>query len=58
MKGRNIMMGYLEDLAKTNEAVNQDGFLKSGDLGTNISEIHIFYITQVYFSRTNSSFRN
>ena len=33
MKGRNIMMGYLEDLAKTNEAINQDGFLKSGDLG-------------------------
>jgi len=34
MKGRNIMMGYLEDLAKTNEAINQDGFLKSGDLGS------------------------
>ena len=49
MKGRNIMMGYLEDLAKTNEAINQDGFLKSGDLGTNISELHIFY-TSILFS--------
>lgn len=44
MKGRNIMMGYLEDLAKTNEAINQDGFLKSGDLGTtNIIAKYYFF---------------
>ena len=49
MKGRNIMMGYLEDFAKTNEALNQDGFLKSGDLGTNISELYIF-CTNLLFS--------
>ena len=43
MKGRNIMMGYLEDLSKTNEAINQDGFLKSGDLGTK------YYFKIIYF---------
>ena len=32
--GRNVMMGYLDNLEKTQENFNESGFLKSGDLGT------------------------
>jgi len=33
IRGRNIMMGYLESPAKTLEAFSEDGWLQSGDLG-------------------------
>ena len=34
MKGRNLMMGYLNREDKTTEDVDQDGWLHSGDIGT------------------------
>jgi long-chain-fatty-acid--CoA ligase ACSBG len=32
-RGRNVFMGYLHDGVKTREAVDEDGWLHSGDLG-------------------------
>ena len=44
MSGRNIMMGYLNRPDKTNEDIDADGWLHSGDLGTYDSE-GFLYIT-------------
>lgn len=32
-RGRHIMMGYLNNMAKTQESIDQDGWLHSGDVG-------------------------
>ena len=34
MKGRNLMMGYLNREDKTTEDIDQDGWLHSGDIGS------------------------
>ena len=34
MSGRNVMMGYLFCEKKTNEAIDEDGWLHSGNLHT------------------------
>ena len=42
MKGRNLMMGYLNREDKTKEDIDQDGWLHSGDIGRIDSDNFIF----------------
>lgn len=44
MRGRHIFMGYINDLEKTNEAIDKDGWLNSGDIGY-IDDKGFVYIT-------------
>lgn len=44
MRGRNIFMGYLNEEAKTNEALDKEGWLHSGDVGK-IDSNNFLYIT-------------
>ena len=44
MKGRNVMMGFLNAPEKTQEAITNSGWLRSGDLGT-VDETGFYKIT-------------
>ena len=44
MQGRNVMMGYLNQPEKTDEAITKSGWLRSGDLGT-VDDQGFFRIT-------------
>lgn len=44
MYGRHVFMGYLNDRKSTENAIDQDGWLHTGDLGK-IDENGILYIT-------------
>jgi len=44
MNGRNMFMGYLDDEKKTREALDKDGWLHSGDIGTR-DDKDFLYIT-------------
>jgi acyl-CoA synthetase (AMP-forming)/AMP-acid ligase II len=33
LKGRNVMMGYLADEAKTAQVIDENGWLHTGDIG-------------------------
>jgi long-chain-fatty-acid--CoA ligase ACSBG len=42
IKGRHIMMGYVGDLDKTFESIDEDGWLATGDVGFIDNDGHIF----------------
>lgn len=42
VKGRHVMMGYIGDIDKTFEAIDEDGWLATGDIGYIDSEGYIF----------------
>ncbi|XP_026731627.1 long-chain-fatty-acid--CoA ligase ACSBG2-like isoform X2 [Trichoplusia ni] len=44
MRGRHVFMGYLNDEAKTNEAIDDEGWLHSGDIGR-VDSNNLLYIT-------------
>lgn len=44
VRGRHIFMGYLDDPQKTSEALDEEGWLHSGDIGK-IDEDDFLYIT-------------
>lgn len=44
MQGRHIFMGYIDDADKTVEAIDDDGFIHSGDIGY-VDENGFAYIT-------------
>jgi long-chain-fatty-acid--CoA ligase ACSBG len=43
-RGRNVMMGYMKNLAKTTEAMDEQGWLHSGDIGR-MDGAGLLYIT-------------
>lgn len=44
MRGRHVFMGYLNDEAKTKEAIDDEGWLHSGDIGR-VDSNGLLYIT-------------
>ncbi|XP_031769185.1 long-chain-fatty-acid--CoA ligase ACSBG2 isoform X2 [Galleria mellonella] len=44
MNGRHVLMGYLNEVEKTNDALDSDGWLHSGDIGR-LDSHNLLYIT-------------
>lgn len=44
MRGRHVFMGYLDEAKKTEEALDNEGWLHSGDIGK-IDEKELLHIT-------------
>jgi long-subunit acyl-CoA synthetase (AMP-forming) len=44
MRGRHVMMGYMNDPEKTAATIDGDGFLHTGDVGS-IDDAGLLYIT-------------
>lgn len=42
MNGRNIFMGYLNKEDRTRETLDEEGYLKSGDIGWKDSDGYLF----------------
>ena len=49
MSGRNVMMGYLFCPEKTQEAIDADGWLHSGNLQTQIEKFNRNHFLCVFF---------
>eukprot|EP01083_Nonionella_stella_P216204 777452_1 len=45
MRGRHVMMGYMYDIKKTKGAIDCEGYLHSGDVGTMIEKHNLLKIT-------------
>jgi len=45
MRGRHIMMGYMFDEVKTRQAIDDEGYLHSGDVGTLLEKYSLLKIT-------------
>ncbi|CAG9796581.1 unnamed protein product [Diatraea saccharalis] len=44
MRGRHLMMGYLNDKEKTQEAIDDEGWIHSGDIGR-VDDFDLLYVT-------------
>jgi len=44
LKGRNVMLGYMNRLDKTTEAITEDGWLKTGDKGRKDEDGFVFLV--------------
>ena len=44
MRGRHVMMGYMKNPEKTREAIDEEGYLHSGDVGR-VDDQGLLYIT-------------
>ena len=45
LRGRHVMLGYLRDEAKTRQAIDEEGYLHTGDVGRVDAETGAYYIT-------------
>ena len=50
IKGRNVMMGYLADEVKTAQAIDENGWLHTGDIGEldKVRSLHIYIIIHTW----------
>ena len=44
-RGRNVMMGYIYDKEKTAKAIDENGYLHTGDIGMIDNTNNLLYIT-------------
>jgi long-chain-fatty-acid--CoA ligase ACSBG len=44
LKGRNVMLGYMNNMMKTQETITSDGWLKTGDKGRQDSDGFVFLV--------------
>ena len=50
LRGRSMMMGYLNDEEKTKETLDEDGWLHTGDLGKIDEEGNVWLSIDFYFT--------
>jgi long-chain-fatty-acid--CoA ligase ACSBG len=55
MNGRNVFMGYLNMEDKTREALDEDGWLHSGDIGRRSEEDYLFITGRIKGASTSYS---